>query len=76
MSKAEIIAELQRLSPADLAEVQAKLDELTGETWHEQADLSYADKSTMNAAIADNEKNPDSGRSWDQVKARIQTALG
>jgi hypothetical protein len=75
MSKAEIIAELPRLSAADLAEVQAKLDELAGENWQDHADLTESDKSALNAALAEYQKNPDAGNPWDQVKARIQSKL-
>ena len=73
MGKTEIIAELPNLSPEDLAEVQARLDELAGETWHPPADLSDADKSALNAALTDYEKNPDAGSPWDQVKGRVQS---
>src|SRR5437868_12455067 len=59
MGKTEIIAALPHLSPQDLAEVQAKLDELAGETWHPQADLTDADKSALDAALAQYQKNPD-----------------
>ena len=33
MSKVEILAELPKLTAEELAEVQARLDELAGETW-------------------------------------------
>jgi putative addiction module component (TIGR02574 family) len=75
MSKSEIIAELPHLSPEDRAEVQAKLDELSGDVWHPQADLTEADKSTLDAALKDYEKNPNAGSSWNEVKARIQSKL-
>jgi hypothetical protein len=75
MSKAEIIAELPRLSASELAEVQAKLDELVGETWHDHADLTENDQSALNAALAEYQKNPDAGSGWDEVKARVQSKL-
>ena len=75
MSKAEIIAELARLSPADRAEVQAKLDELAGNAWHDRGELSDADKQSLDATLAAYEKSPDAGSSWDQTKARIQAKL-
>ncbi len=40
MSKTEILAELPRLSAEELKEVQAKLDELTGQTWQDRGELS------------------------------------
>ena len=75
MSKTKIIAEPAHLSPQDLAEVQAKLDELTGESCRPQADLSNADKSAVDVALKDYEQNPDAGSSWDEVKARVQSKL-
>jgi putative addiction module component (TIGR02574 family) len=75
MSKAEIIAELGRLSPEERAEVQAKLDELAADTWQDRGELSDADKQTLNDSLAAYEKSPDAGSSWDQVKARIQSKL-
>ena len=80
MSKAEILQELPRLSAQDLAEVQAKLDELAGqsgqdEAWHAQSDLTEADKSVRDAALAEYQKAPDAGSTWDEVKARVQTKL-
>jgi len=74
MSKAEILAELSRLTPQDLADVQAKLDELVGDAWQDRGELSDADKQTLDAAIADYEKSPDAGSSWDDVKARVPLA--
>jgi hypothetical protein len=75
MHKADIIAGLPRLSLSDLAEMQAKLDELVGENWHGNADLTETDKSALNAALTEYQKNPDAGSSWDHVKARVQSKL-
>ena len=76
MGKAEIIAELPRLSPEERAEVQAKLDELAGESWQDRGDLSDADRQALDAAGAAYEKSPDAGSSWDEVKARVRARLG
>jgi len=76
MSTAEIIAALPRLNPAELAQVQAKLDEIAGERWHDQADLTEADQSALNAALVEYQKGIEAGDPWDQVKARIQAKLG
>ena len=75
MSKSEIIAELSHLSPEDLAEVQAKLDELAGDAWQDGGKLSDADKQTLDATLGAYAKSPDTGSSWDEVKARIQAKL-
>jgi putative addiction module component (TIGR02574 family) len=75
MSKAEIIAELPRLSPEERAEVQAKLDELAAAAWQDGGELSAADKQSLGAALAGYEKSPDAGSSWDEVKARVEARL-
>jgi hypothetical protein len=60
MNKAEIIAELGRLSPEDRAEVQAKLDELAGSAWLDRGDLSDSDKQELDAALIAYEQSPSS----------------
>jgi hypothetical protein len=75
MSKAEILAELPKLRPEELAEVQAKLDELAGEVWLDDGDLSDQDKTALDAALANYQNNPDAGSPWEEVKARIQAKL-
>jgi hypothetical protein len=75
MSKTEILAELPNLSADDLADVQAKLDELAGNAWQDRGALSDADKQALDGALAAYEKSPDAGSSWDEVKARVQAKL-
>ncbi|HEY1685246.1 MAG TPA: hypothetical protein VGG19_10820 [Tepidisphaeraceae bacterium] len=73
MSKAEILAELPKLSAKELAEVQAKLDELTRDDWLNDGELSDADKGLLDAALAEYQKNPDAGSTWQEVEARIRS---
>ena len=48
MSKAEILAELPKLTAEDRAEIQAKLDELAGEGWLDADDpLTDAEKALL-----------------------------
>jgi putative addiction module component (TIGR02574 family) len=75
MSKTEILAELPKLRPDELAEVQAKLDQLAGEVWLDHGDLSEADKAALDAALADYQKSPNGGSSWEEVQARILAKL-
>jgi hypothetical protein len=75
MSKAEILAELPKLKAEELAEVQAKLDELAGEHWLDDGELTDADKIALDAALADYGKNPDAGSSWTEVEARVRAKL-
>lgn len=75
MGKSEIIAQLPELSPEDLAEVQAKLDELAGDAWQDGGELSDADRQVLDEALAAYQALPDAGSSWDEVKARVQARL-
>ncbi len=75
MGKTEIIKELPHLSADDLADVQAKLDELAGDAWQDRGELTDADKHALDAALAEYKKSPDAGSPWDQVKARVQAKL-
>ena len=76
MSKTEILAELSHLRPDELAEVQAKLDELAGEAWHDHGELTDQDKSTLDAAVAAYQANPTAGSPWSEVKSRVRAKLG
>src|ERR1700678_3978378 len=75
MSKTEILADLLNLKPEELAEVQAKLDELAGEFWLDDGELTPTDKFALDAALADYQNNPDTGSPWQEVKAPIQSKL-
>lgn len=75
MSKTEILAELPNLTADELAEVQAELDQLAGETWLDNGELSDADKTALDAALADYRNSPDAGSTWPDVKARVQGRL-
>lgn len=75
MSKAEILEELSRLDPRDLADVQAKLDELAGDAWLAESDLTDADRAVLDASLAQYQKTPDAGSPWEEVRARIQSKL-
>ena len=75
MSKTEILAQLPKLTPADLAEVQAKLDELSADAWLDRGELSDADKRTLDASLVAYQSSPDEGSSWDAVKARVEAKL-
>ena len=75
MNKTEILIELPKLTPAELVEIQTKLDELVGEVWIDGGELTDADKATLNNALAEYQKNPDAGSSWEEVEARIRAKL-
>ena len=75
MGKMEILAELPKLQFDELAEVQAKLDELAGDVWLDDGELTTADKAALDAALLDYQAHPDAGSPWPQVRARIQAKL-
>jgi hypothetical protein len=75
MSKIEILAELPHLSVEDLAEVQAKLDELAGNAWQDRGELSAADKLALDGTLSAYEASPNAGSPWDEVKARIRDRI-
>ena len=75
MGKTEILAELPKLSAAELAEIQDKLDELAGEQWLDNGELGDAGKAALDAALANYKKNPDAGSAWSEVEGRIRAKL-
>lgn len=72
MSTAEILAQLPKLTIQELAQVQAKLDELAGETWLDDGELSEDDKAALDSVLSEYKKNPSAGSTWEQVEARIR----
>lgn len=75
MSQTEILAELPNLKADELAEVQAKLDEIAGEFWFDECELTDDDKTALDAALAEYRANPQAGSPWREVLARIQAKL-
>jgi hypothetical protein len=75
MSKAEILAELPTLNADDLAEVQAKLDELAGDVWCDRGELTQADKSELDASLSRYQQSVEPGSTWPEVEARIRSKL-
>ena len=76
MSKAEILAELPKLTRRDRAEIRRKLTELDGDEWLDTDDpLTVAEKALLEARLAAYEKDPDAGSSWEEVEARIRARL-
>jgi hypothetical protein len=78
MSKAEILEELPKLKPVELAEIQSRIEDLAvygPDGWLDTDELTAADKALLNARLAAYEKNPDAGSSWEEVEARIRARL-
>lgn len=76
MTKAEILAELPKLTPAERQEVRLKLARLDGEAWLDADEpLTETEKALLDARLAAYERDPDAGSSWQEVEARIRNRL-
>ena len=78
MSKAEILEELPKLTPAELSETQSRIEDLAtygADGWRTDSDLTETDKAALDEALAEYEKNPDAGSPWREVLARIRTRV-
>jgi putative addiction module component (TIGR02574 family) len=76
MSKAEILAELPKLTPAERQEIRLKLTQIDGEEWlNTKEPLTNSEKALLDARLAAYEKDPEAGRSWEEVEARIRVRL-
>ena len=75
MSRAEILAELPKLAPEDRAEIQARLDELAGQGWLDDGELTDEEKRVVDSRLDECERNPSSFVSWEQANAQIKANL-
>ena len=55
MSKADILAELPKLTREDRREVVSKIHELDGDDWLDEGELSAEEKSLLEARLAEHE---------------------
>ena len=78
MSKAEIIAELPSLNPEERREVLDKicqLERMAEDKWLDTTDLTDAEKALLDNRLANYQKDPDAGSSWEEVEDRIRAQL-
>jgi phage-related protein len=76
MSKFEILEELPNLTAEDRQEIGRKLNEIESDEWLDGDDaLTNAEKALLEVRLAAYEREPDAGRSWKEVEARIQSRL-
>ena len=76
MSKAEILEELPKLTPAERYEILVKLTELDADLWLDHDDpLTEEDKALIEARIEAHERNPETAVPWDDFKARVNRRL-
>jgi hypothetical protein len=71
MSKAEILQELEKLTPQEREEVRLRLAELEGDDWLDDGTLTEAEKTLIEARFRDLEANPHTSLSWAKAKEQI-----
>jgi putative addiction module component (TIGR02574 family) len=74
MSKAEILQELPKLNPEERQEIRAKLNALDGlanDGWIGD-ELTDEEKAILDRELAEYERDPNAGSSWQEVEARVR----
>jgi hypothetical protein len=73
MSKADIIAELPRLSKEERHDIRVRLAEMDSDGWLDDDDpLTGDEKSLIDTRLAEHQANPQSAISLDEFKARLK----
>jgi putative addiction module component (TIGR02574 family) len=77
MSKAEILAELPKLTPKERREILLKLAELDSDSWLDEDDpLTDEEKALLEARLEDLEKHPERSIPWEEAAGRLKTRFG
>jgi hypothetical protein len=79
MSKAEILAELPKLKTEELAEIQARIEELAvygPDGWLVDGELTEAEKRLIEARLDDAEEHPENSMPWTEAEARLRARFG
>lgn len=77
MSKAEILAEIPKLTKEERYEIRVKLAEMDGDVWLDEDDpLTDAEKALIDTRLAEHVANPQSAVSLEEFKARLEQKFG
>ncbi len=79
MSKADILAELPRLTPAELTEIQCRIDDLAAHApdgWRTDSDLTGAEQQLIEARADDLERHPEKSIPWAEAEGRLEARFG
>ena len=77
MSKAEILAEIPKLTKEERHEIRVKLAEMDSDGWLDVDDpLSDADKALLETRLEDMEKHPEKSIPWEEAEARLKARFG
>ena len=76
MSKAEIVAELPRLTSSEREEIRLKLAELDGQDWlDEDGSLTDGEKALIEARVEAHESSPAAAVPWEEFDERLRQRL-
>ena len=77
MSKAEILAEIPKLTPQEREEIYLKLVELDGDRWLDADDpLTEEQRALLETRLADMETHPEKSIPWSEAEARLKARFG
>jgi putative addiction module component (TIGR02574 family) len=75
MSAAEIVVQLPKLTPEERRAVRRRLDELEGNQWLDDGELTETEKQLLQERLEAYEADPNAGSPWAETKARILARL-
>ena len=79
MSKADILAELPRLTAAELTEIQSRIEALASyspDGWRADSDLTAAEKGLIEARVDDLDRHPEKSIPWAVAEAWLASRFG
>ena len=76
MTKADILAELPRLTREERFEIFVKLNELDGDLWLDRDDpLTEQEKELIETRLEAHERNPESAIPWEEFKTHLNRRI-
>lgn len=77
MSKAEILAEIPKLTAEERHEIRLKIAELDGDGWLDEDDpLTEEQKALLESRLEDMEKHSEKSIPWSEAEARLKARFG
>ena len=71
MSKADIFAELPKLTREERRGLVVEVHEKDGDEWLDEGELSAGEKALLEARLAEHERSPGAAIPWSQFEARL-----
>lgn len=79
MSFTEVLEELPKLTPEELAEIQSRIEDLATygpDGWRTDSDLTEAEKLLIEARLDDLDQHPEKSIPWPEAEARLKARFG